>query len=112
MKGYDKKSTIEDVVNMKNEIKSFKLEKRKELSACIDITEAYLKKDVKGLYSRCKKGFKLFDDDEAMNIAFPVLKYLKTEMKQEDDLQKLVLMLEANIEDESLRKYISMNIGQ
>ena len=47
-----------------------------------------------------------------MNIAFPVLKYLKTEMKQEDDLQKLVLMLEANIEDESLRKYISMNIGQ
>ena len=36
----------------------------------------------------------------------------KTEMKQEDDLQKLVLMLEANIEDESLRKYISMNIGQ
>ena len=63
---------------MKNEIKSFKLEKRKELSACIDITEAYLKKDVKGLYGRCKKGFKLFHDDEAMNIAFPVLKYLKT----------------------------------
>ena len=112
LKGYDKKSTIEDVVNMKNEIKSFKLEKRKELSACIDITEAYLKKDVKGLYSRCKKGFKLFHDDEAMNIAFPVLKYLKTEMQQEDDLQKLVLMLEANIEDESLKKYISMNIGQ
>ena len=107
-----KKSTVEDVVNMKNEIKSFKLEKRKELSVCIDITEAYLKKDVKGLYSRCKKGFKLFHDDEAMNIAFPVLKYLKTEMKQEDELQKLVLMLEANIEDESLRKYISMNIGQ
>ena len=47
-----------------------------------------------------------------MNIAFPVLKYLKTEMQQEDDLQKLVLMLEANIEDESLKKYISMNIGQ
>ena len=112
LKGYDKKSTIEDVVNMKNEIKSFKLEKRKELSACIDITEAYLKKDVKGLYSRCKKGFKLFHDDEAMNIAFPVLKYLKTEMESEEDLQKLVLMLEANIENESLREYISMNIGQ
>ena len=47
-----------------------------------------------------------------MKIAFPVLKYLKTEMQQEDDLQKLVLMLEANIEDESLKKYISMNIGQ
>ncbi len=112
LKGYDKKSTIEDVVNMKNEIKSFKLEKRKELSACIDITEAYLKKDVKGLYSRCKKGFKLFHDDEAMNIAFPVLKYLKTEMESEEDLQKLVLMLEANIENESLREYISMNTGQ
>lgn len=41
-----------------------------------------------------------------------ILKYLKTEMQQEDDLQKLVLMLEANIEDESLKKYISMNIGQ
>ena len=47
-----------------------------------------------------------------MNIAFPVLKYLKTEIQQKDDLQKLVLMLEANIEDESLKEYISNNIGQ
>lgn len=99
-------------MNMKDEIKPFKLEKQKELFACIDITEAYLKKDVKRLYVRCKKGFKLFHDDEAMNIAFPVLKYLKTEIQQKDDLQKLVLMLEANIEDESLKEYISNNIGQ
>ena len=47
-----------------------------------------------------------------MNIAFLVLKYLKTEMESEEDLQKLVLMLEANIENESLREYISMNTGQ
>ena len=110
LKGYDKKSTVEEVVNMKNEIRPFKLEKRKELSACIDIAEAYMKKDLKRLYTCCKKGFKLFHDDEAMNIAFPVLKYLKTERLQEDELQKLVLVLEANIKDESLRKYISSNM--
>lgn len=69
-----------------------------------------MKKDLKRLYTCCKKGFKLFHDDEAMNIAFPVLKYLKTERLQEDELQKLVLVLEANIKDESLRKYISSNM--
>ena len=45
LKGYDKKSKVEDVVHMKKEIEPYKLEKEKELLACIKITEAYMEKD-------------------------------------------------------------------
>ena len=110
LKGYDKKSKVEDVVHMKKEIEPYKLEKKKELLACMKITEAYMEKDVKGLYASCKKGFKLFHDDEAMNIAFPVLKYLNSEMKEKNKFQELVNLLLANIENESLKEYLSKNM--
>lgn len=108
LKGSDKKGIVDSVLQMKNEIKPYKLEERKKLSICIDITEAYLKKDVKKLYTSCKKGFKLFHDVEVMDIAIPVLEYLKTEMQEK--VQELVSIIMPNIKNDSLREHLSKTI--
>lgn len=67
-------------------------------------------KRCEGIVCKLQKGFKLFHDDEAMNIAFPVLKYLNSEMKEKNKFQELVNLLLVNIENESLKEYLSKNM--
>ena len=45
-----------------------------------------------------------------MNIAFTVLNYFNSEMKEKNKFQELVNLLLANIENESLKEYLSKNM--
>jgi thiol-disulfide isomerase/thioredoxin len=110
VKGYDKGTTDADFDRMEREARRYRLDGVVPLVA---MTRAYQHRDAPRLLEACRAAFPLFDDNLALNIAQPLVNFLKTNLpaSRQADLRQLVSDMSARVKSDTVKGLLSRLIA-
>lgn len=106
--GRDAKTTVADLNKLKKEIGGYKLGNQAELYSMVEVSKAFIEKDINKLINTSKKEIKNVSPNVAMNLFMPVLGHIKKNMNenQKSQFTSLVDMVIEKAPNEASKNYI------
>ncbi|MDR0544560.1 MAG: thioredoxin family protein [Odoribacteraceae bacterium] len=105
VKGHDK-ATEQEFDRMTRQVNDYRLP---ALAPLVTMTRAYARRDAEGLLAACREAFPLFDDNLALNIAQPLVLFLKECLPagQRDQLPALVADMSARLKSDAVKTLLA-----